>query len=86
MAPVHLLVIPKEHYDDLIAASGSDVITAMYDLVDRFLFNNKLAFEHDLAGTGFRTIINTGANAGQTVKHLHMHLLGGARLKNDFGA
>jgi histidine triad (HIT) family protein len=90
LAPVHYIIIPKDHYQDLLdlQAHGDAVETLgdMYALIDEFIWENKVSFDFDLAETGFRTIINTGINAGQTVKHLHIHLLGGAQLKNDFGA
>lgn len=71
-APVHLLVIPKRHI-----ASLSEVTSADQDLVGHlFAIAAKLARERNLEG-GYRTVMNNGAGAGQTVFHLHVHLLGG---------
>lgn len=71
-APVHLLVIPKQH-----VASLADVTSADRDLVGHlFAVTAKLARERNLEG-GYRAVINNGSGAGQTVFHLHVHLLGG---------
>ena len=83
MAPHHVLVIPTKHYDSLEELGGldwADTLDAMFSLVKNYAAYN------GLVKTGYRLVINTGLDAGQTVKHLHMHLLGGAYLKNDFGA
>ena len=73
-APVHLLVIPKEH------------VTTMYDLQERHapLLGRMLSMAPDLmreqgVTNGFRTLINTGADGLQEVQHVHMHLIGGPR-------
>ena len=68
-APVHLLVIPKRHIVNLFDADGAVQIGALLLLLPR------LAREKNL--TDFRTVINSGAGAGQSVFHLHLHLLGG---------
>ncbi|MGH9345024.1 MAG: histidine triad nucleotide-binding protein [Terriglobia bacterium] len=71
-APVHLLVIPKRHVDSL-----ADVTTADEGLLGHLLaVAAGLARERKLEA-GYRTVINNGAQAGQTVFHLHVHLLGG---------
>ena len=61
-APVHVLVVPKAHYDNIIDGVPAEVLASM------------------AAESGFRCIMNTGDDAGQTVHHLHMHVLGGAPL------
>lgn len=73
-APVHLLVIPKEH------------VTTMYDLQERHapLLGRMLSMSPDLmrdqgVTNGFRTLINTGPDGLQEVQHMHMHLIGGPR-------
>jgi histidine triad (HIT) family protein len=70
--PVHVLIIPREHYSGL----GADVPPAV--LGGLLAAAPLVAAAVGVAGSGYRVIINTGADAGQTVPHLHMHLLGGA--------
>ena len=74
-APVHILIIPKEHYDSLDAL---DETTAPI-VADIMLLAKRLAAEFHLEN-GYRVLTNIGENGGQTVKHLHFHLLGGAKL------
>lgn len=72
-APTHLLVIPKEHLESLDEASQSDE-----GLLGHLLrVGARVANEAGLADNGFRTVINTGAGAGQAVFHLHVHIMGG---------
>lgn len=72
-APVHLLIIPKQHIDQLAHLSPDN-----QEIMGRlFLIANRLAREKGIAKTGYRTVINNGEEAGQTVFHLHLHLLGG---------
>lgn len=72
VAPVHVLVIPKEHIASCgeITAENSAVVAHIFEVI------SKLAKELDL-NEGFRVISNCGEAAGQTVFHLHFHLLGG---------
>ena len=72
-APVHVLLIPKLHFDSLL-----DLGVQQADLAARLLITaTKVARQLGVAEEGFRTVINTGSNGGQTVHHLHLHLLGG---------
>jgi histidine triad (HIT) family protein len=72
-APVHVLLIPKKHLDSLLSLGAQQG-----DLAARLLLAAiKVARQLGIAGDGFRTVINTGDNGGQTVHHLHLHLLGG---------
>jgi histidine triad (HIT) family protein len=71
-APVHVLIVPKKHIASLAQASGADTPL----LGHLHAVATKLAAEHNLSA-GYRTVINTGADGGQTVAHLHVHLLGG---------
>ncbi len=72
-APVHLLVVPRAHCTDIIEAVKSDP-----ELPGRlFAVIARLAKENGLVPDGFRVVCNTGNNGGQTVKHLHLHVLGG---------
>lgn len=72
VAPVHILVIPKEHIESLAACDMSHqaVLGRMLALAPRLARENG-------ATEGFRTIINTGRVGGQEVYHLHMHVIGG---------
>ncbi|HUL17098.1 MAG TPA: histidine triad nucleotide-binding protein [Terriglobales bacterium] len=71
-APTHLLICPKKHFASLHHATPDDqaVIGKMALVAAELARNRKLS-------DGYRTVINSGAGAGQTVFHLHMHLLGG---------
>ena len=73
-APVHFLLIPKQHITTLY-----DVNDSHQDLLGRMLrLAPRLALEHGVTN-GFRTLINTGADGRQEVQHLHMHIMGGPR-------
>ena len=70
VSPVHVLVIPKEHYSSLEEVTNKD-------LLGNLLLTVKEIAKQKGLQNGYRTIINTGDNGGQTVHHLHVHLLGG---------
>jgi histidine triad (HIT) family protein len=72
-APVHLLVIPRKHIGSLNDNLENDkaLLGHLLTVVSR------MAKEQGVDGTGYRTVINTNAEAGQTVFHLHIHVLGG---------
>jgi histidine triad (HIT) family protein len=73
-APTHVLVIPKTHVSTLNDATDPT-------LVGRLLLAAKdIAAAEGIADDGYRTVINCGSGAGQTVFHLHLHLLGGRHL------
>jgi histidine triad (HIT) family protein len=72
-APTHVLVIPLEHIESLDEASQKD--EALLGHLLRVAA--RVANDEGLAEGGYRTVINTGAGAGQSVFHLHVHLLGG---------
>ncbi len=75
-APVHILVIPKE------TLSGIQAATAEHrDLLGHLLVvTREIADQEGLARNGYRCVINAGADGGQTVDHLHIHLLGGRQM------
>ena len=74
-APVHVLIIPKEHYDSVLNISaGNDIINHMH------MVANRLAMKFGIVDTGFRLVNNCGDDGGQTVHHVHYHLLGGRNL------
>lgn len=75
-APVHVLVIPKRVVARLGVAEESDAALLGHLLV----VAGKIARERGIDATGFRTIVNSGRDAGETVPHLHVHLLGGRAL------
>ena len=72
-APTHILVIPREQFDPMDTARTEDKETLGHLL----LACARIAREKGFAGGGYRTVINTNADGGQTVFHLHVHLLGG---------
>ncbi len=72
-APAHLLVLPREHV--LSASTLDERHEALAGHLVRVAA--KLAEEHGVARSGYRLVFNTNADAGQTVFHLHLHLLGG---------
>ncbi len=72
-APTHLLIIPTEHIPTLADASESHTLL----LGHAVHFANRLARERRLTEYGYRLVVNCGAAAGQSVGHLHWHLLGG---------
>ena len=73
-APVHVLVIPKKHIESILALTDEDKALVGHILADVV---PQLARELGVAETGFRVVANTGEEGGQSVKHLHFHLLGG---------
>ncbi|GAA0126765.1 MULTISPECIES: histidine triad nucleotide-binding protein [Clostridium] len=75
-APVHVLVIPKEHISSAneITQENSDIISHIFVVI------NKIARELKISEDGFRIVNNTGKNGGQTVGHMHFHVLGGRNL------
>ncbi len=73
-APVHVLVIPKAHFASLTAATDNYTVSAMASLAV------EVAKATDIAESGYRTVMNTGDDGGQTVHHLHMHVLGGRQM------
>ena len=74
-APVHVLVVPREHVPSL-----NDVTDAA--MVGRLsLLAAEIAKREGVSDGGYRTVINTNADAGQTVFHIHLHLLGGRPMR-----
>ncbi|RKD34741.1 histidine triad nucleotide-binding protein [Thermohalobacter berrensis] len=76
-APVHILVIPKEHISSIkeIDENNGDIIKHIHLVI------NRIAKEKGLDEKGFRIVNNCGEEGGQTVGHLHYHLLGGRQLQ-----
>lgn len=81
LAPVHILVIPKEHIDSVAAvtAENSAVIAHIFEVIAQ------IAKEQGIDKDGFRVVSNCGENGCQSVKHLHFHILGGRKLDVTMG-
>lgn len=75
-APTHVLVVPKEHYDNIIDGVPQETLAAMAHAIE------EVVKAEGIDASGFRLISNTGDDAGQAVHHLHVHVLGG----EDLGA
>lgn len=75
-APIHILIIPKEHISYLSDINENN----KHIIVDMTLIANKIAEDLGINKTGYRILINNGPDAGQVVFHLHMHLLGGQKM------
>jgi histidine triad (HIT) family protein len=76
-APTHVLVIPKGHHRDVaaLAATDAELLAAL------LLEAHEVATAEGVAETGYRVVFNTGPQAGQTVFHVHAHVLGGRDLR-----
>jgi histidine triad (HIT) family protein len=76
-APVHLLVIPRKHIISLNDELEEDKLLLGHLLT----VVGKMARQQEIDGSGYRTVINTNKEAGQSVFHLHIHILGGRMLR-----
>jgi histidine triad (HIT) family protein len=80
-APVHVLIVPRKHIASLDEAKPEDA-----ELLGKLsLAAQKIARQEGIAVSGYRTVNNCNADAGQTVFHIHIHLLGGKKLTTPFG-
>jgi len=80
-APTHILIVPNKHIDSVNMLTNDDE-----QLIGHlFTTAKQLAAQEGIAEDGYRLIINTNANAGQTVFHIHLHLLGGAPMQHPMG-
>ena len=75
-APAHILIIPRKHIPSVseLDAEDADVMGAL------FLMARELARDEGIEEGGYRMVVNAGADAGQTVFHIHLHLLGGREM------
>jgi len=73
-APVHVLIVPRAHVPSLNEVTDATIVGKLAQLA------KDLAQREGLTERGYRLVINTNADAGQTVFHLHMHLLGGRKM------
>ena len=79
-APVHVLIVPREHIGSLSEAGLDNTDAAKRALLGHLLcVAAKIARKKEL-GNGYRVVVNTGPDGGQTVDHLHLHLMGGRGL------
>ena len=78
MAPTHILVIPKAHIGSVqeITHENADIVAHIFTLIPQIAAAEKLE-------GGYRVVSNCGSDAGQTVHHLHFHILGGKQLSTD---
>ena len=80
-APTHILIVPNKHIDsvNMLIVDDEPLIGHMFTTA------KNIAAQEGISENGYRLIINTNADAGQTVFHIHLHLLGGAPMKNPMG-
>ena len=80
-APTHVLLVPKKHI------TGMNEIDQLDEKTIAALLNTakKIAVQEGIAESGYRVISNCGDNAGQTVHHLHFHVMGGVRMNDRMG-
>jgi histidine triad (HIT) family protein len=70
-APVHVLVIPREHFTDVRDVRDPALLRRMFEVAER------VAVDKGVGESGYRLVFNVGPDAGQSVFHAHLHLLGG---------
>jgi len=75
-APVHILIVPKQHIEDVLDVR-SEELSIFQDL---YRAVQHIVSQMGIAGSGFRTVFNSGDHACQTIFHLHLHLLGGTQM------
>ncbi|MBA3579730.1 MAG: histidine triad nucleotide-binding protein [Gemmatimonadaceae bacterium] len=73
-APFHVLIVPKKHVSSLNDVTDAECVGALA------MMAAQVAREGGVADSGYRTVINTNGNGGQSVFHLHLHVLGGRKL------
>jgi histidine triad (HIT) family protein len=76
VAPIHVIIVPKEHIESVndICLENSMYISKVFETIP------KIAEKLNIAKDGYRVVANVGENGGQTVKHLHFHIIGGIKL------
>lgn len=73
-APVHFLVIPCQHVENVADMTNDHLLGSLFEVAHR------VARERNVFESGYRLVFNTGPDAGQSVHHVHLHVLGGRRL------
>ena len=81
VAPTHILIVPNQHLDSLNEVNEEHAPT----LGRMFVVASTLAKQAGIHESGYRLALNTGPHAGQVVYHLHMHLIGGQRMRYPIG-
>ena len=81
VAPTHILIVPNRHIEsvNVLASEDEPLIGHLFTVA------GQLADEEGISKGGYRLITNTGVNGGQTVLHLHLHLIGGQRMRHPMG-
>jgi histidine triad (HIT) family protein len=81
VAPTHILIVPNQHIESINEVDPKDepVMGRLFSIA------RKLAKEEGIDENGYRLIVNTGEHGGQIVYHLHMHLMGGQRMRHPIG-
>lgn len=74
IAPIHILVVPKVHIESLMELEDKELLNHIIEVI------KIIAKEQKIDKDGFRVVTNIGENAGQEVKHLHFHVIGGKKL------
>ena len=79
LAPVHILIIPKKHIESIINITEKDA-----ELVGKIILAaKKIADDLGISEGGYKLLFRVGRHGGQIVEHIHLHLIGGARLSED---
>lgn len=79
MAPIHILVVPKKHIDSIDHLENDDL-----EIAGKLILTARdLARDLNISEKGYKLIFNVGDHGGQEVYHLHLHILGGAKLKEE---
>jgi histidine triad (HIT) family protein len=81
VAPTHILIVPNKHIQSVsyVEAEDEQILGRLFSVA------RKVAEIDKISEDGYRTIVNSGAHGGQTVFHLHMHVIGGQRMKYPMG-
>ena len=81
VAPTHILIVPNKHIESL-----NDLMDDDKTLIGHmFVIARQIAVQEGIYEGGYRIIVNTGPDGGQTVFHLHLHLIGGQRMRHPMG-
>ena len=81
VAPTHILIVPNKHIDSINTLEPEDEPIVGH----LFTVARQLAAQEGIDATGYRLIANTGTHGGQTIFHLHLHLIGGQRMRHPMG-
>ena len=73
-APIHIVVIPKKHFANILELNDSNILNAIFDSIKNIADKQNME-------KGFRIVCNTGSEGGQTVDHLHFHILSGRNIQ-----